>query len=55
MKMVYKSGTNSLHGSFEARYLPGNWVHRSFLTQNPLPKEAPWYYETFDLVSAARS
>jgi hypothetical protein len=50
MKMVYKSGTNSLHGSFEDRYLPGSWVHRGYLTQNPTPKEAPWYYETFDLV-----
>lgn len=25
MKMVYKSGTNTLHGSFDDRYLPGNW------------------------------
>jgi hypothetical protein len=53
MKMVYKSGTNLLHMSFEDRYLNGNWVHRSFLTQNPLPKDAPWYYETFDLVASA--
>jgi hypothetical protein len=52
MKMVYKSGTNSLHGSFEDRYLPGNWVHRGYLTQNPLPADAPWYYETFDLVGS---
>ncbi len=50
MKMVYKSGTNSLHGSFEDRYLNGKWVHRGYLTQTPLPKDAPWYYETFDLV-----
>src|SRR5437899_3598379 len=28
MKMVYRSGTNSLHGSFDDRYLPGNWLHR---------------------------
>ena len=35
MKMVYKSGTNSLHVSFEDRYLNGNWVHRSYLTQTP--------------------
>ena len=52
MKMVYKSGTNSLHGSFEDRYLPGTWVHRHFLQQVPLPPEAPWYYETFDLVGS---
>jgi len=29
MKMVYKSGTNSLHMSFEDRYLPGSWTHRA--------------------------
>ena len=52
MKMVYKSGTNSLHASFEDRYLPGSWVHRGYLTQNPTPPEAPWYYETFDLVAS---
>jgi hypothetical protein len=52
MKMVYKSGTNSLHASFEDRYLNGKWVHRNYLTQNPLPPEAPWYYETFDLVAS---
>ena len=50
MKMVYKSGTNSLHASFEDRYLNGSWVHRNYLTQNPLPPQAPWYYQTFDLV-----
>ncbi len=52
MKMVYKSGTNSLHMSFEDRYLNGKWVHRGYLTQLPLPKDAPWYYETFDLVAS---
>ncbi|MBI3210936.1 MAG: TonB-dependent receptor [Candidatus Solibacter usitatus] len=52
MKMVYKSGTNALHASFEDRYLPGSWVHRGYLTQIPLPKEAPWYYQTFDLVGS---
>jgi Carboxypeptidase regulatory-like domain/TonB dependent receptor-like, beta-barrel len=50
MKMVYKSGTNQLHASFEDRYLPGSWVHRNYITQFPLPASAPWYYETFDLV-----
>ncbi len=50
MKMVYKSGTNSLHMSFEDRFLPGSWTHRAYLTQNPNPPQAPWYYETFDLV-----
>ena len=52
MKMVYKSGTNSLHVSFEDRFLPGSWTHRAYLTQNPLPPQAPWYYETFDLVAS---
>ncbi len=50
MKMVYKSGTNQLHASFEDRYLPGNWVHRNYIVQFPLPASAPWSYETFDLV-----
>ena len=52
MKMVYKSGTNQLHASFEDRYLNGKWVHRNYITQNPLPPEAPWYYQTFDLVAS---
>ena len=50
MKMVYKSGTNSLHGVFDDRYLPGSWVHRAYLTQTQTPSNAPWYYEAFDLV-----
>jgi hypothetical protein len=50
LKMVYKSGTNQLHSSFENRYLPGRWVHRGYMTQVPVPPSAPWYYETFDLV-----
>ena len=52
MKMVYKSGTNQLHMSFEDRFLPGSWSHRAYLTQNPNPPQAPWYYETFDLVAS---
>jgi Carboxypeptidase regulatory-like domain/TonB dependent receptor len=52
MKMVYKSGGNSLHMSFEDRFLPGSWTHRAYLTQVPLPPSAPWYYETFDLVAS---
>lgn len=51
MKMIYKTGTNQLHASFEDRYLNGKWVHRNFITQNPLPAQAPWYYQTFDLVA----
>ncbi len=51
MKMVYKSGTNQLHVTFEDRYLNGKWVHRNYITQNPLSAQAPWSYHTFDLVA----
>jgi hypothetical protein len=50
VQAVYKSGTNSLHASFEDRYLNGAWAHRDYLTQVPVESMAPWYYETFDLV-----
>ena len=49
MKMVYKSGTNQLHASFEDRYLNGKWVHRHYLEQIQRP-DVPWSYQTFDLV-----
>ncbi len=52
MRMVYKAGTNLLHVSFEDRYLPGSWSHRAYLTQFSNPPQAPWYYETFDLVAS---
>ena len=52
VKMVYKSGTNALHVSFEDRYLNGKWDHRDYLTQVPVKSTAPWYYETFDLVGS---
>ena len=52
MKMIYKAGTNQLHMSFEDRYLPGSWSHRAYLTQFPNPPQAPWFYETFDLVAS---
>jgi hypothetical protein len=41
-----------LHGSFDDRYLPGNWTHRAYLTQFPTPPNAPRYCETFDLVGS---
>lgn len=50
MKMVYKSGTNQLHVTFEDRYLNGKWVHRHYLEQIQRPK-VPWSYQTFDLVA----
>ncbi len=52
VQMVYKTGTNALHASFEDRYLNGSWVARDYLTQNPIPSNEPWYYETFDLVGS---
>jgi hypothetical protein len=52
VQMVYKSGTNALHASFEDRYLDGSWVARDYLTQNPIPSNEPWFYETFDLVGS---
>lgn len=52
VKMVYKSGTNALHVSFEDRYLNGKWDHRDYLTQIPVKSTAPWYYESFDLVGS---
>ena len=51
MKMVYKSGTNQLHASFEDRYLNGKWVHRHYLEQINRP-DVPWSYQTFDLVAS---
>lgn len=52
LKMVYKSGTNNLHVSFEDRHLPGKWVHRNYLTQLPTTGSTAWYYQTFDLVGS---
>jgi hypothetical protein len=50
MKMVYKTGTNQLHASFEDRYLNGKWVHRHYLEQIQRPN-VPWSYQVFDLVA----
>ena len=50
VNMVYKSGTNQLHASFEDRYLNGKWVHRSYLEQIQRPN-VPWSYNSFDLVA----
>ena len=50
MKMVYKSGTNQLHATFEDRYLNGKWVHRHYLEQIQRP-DVPWSYQAFDLVA----
>ena len=52
VQMVYKTGTNDLHASFEDRYLNGSWVARDYLTQFPIPSNEPWYYQTFDLVGS---
>jgi hypothetical protein len=50
VKMVYKSGTNALHGSFEDRHLPSILAHRDYLTQYPVT--SPWFYQAFDLVGS---
>jgi hypothetical protein len=50
VKAVYKSGTNTLHGSFEERYLNGKWTHREYLTQFPV--NDPWRYTVRDFVGS---
>ncbi len=50
VKMVYKTGTNDLHGSFEERYLNGAWTHRSYVTQ--YTTKAPWSYTVRDIVAS---
>lgn len=50
VKAVYKSGTNTLHGSFEERYLNGKWTHREYLTQFPV--NDPWNYTVRDFVGS---
>jgi hypothetical protein len=50
MQLVYKSGTNGLHASYEDRYLPGTWVQRDYLQQNPTT--TPWHYQAMDLVAS---
>ena len=50
MSIVFKSGTNQLHGSFEDRYINKAMIHRAYLEQ--LPRSNPFtYHETTALVS----
>jgi hypothetical protein len=50
MSIVFKSGTNQLHGSFEDRYINKAMIHRAYLDQ--LPRSNPFtYHETTALVS----
>jgi hypothetical protein len=45
LSIVFKSGTNQLHGSFEDRYINKSMIHRSYLEQ--LPRTNPFtYHET---------
>src|SRR4030095_12339238 len=49
MSIVFKAGTNQLHGSFEDRYINKAMIHRSYLEQ--LPRSNPFtYHETTALV-----
>ena len=50
MQLVFKSGANDLHGSFEDRYLNGAWVHRHYLMENP--NTDPWSYQAIDGVAS---
>jgi hypothetical protein len=45
MSIVFKSGTNQLHGSVEDRFIGKSMIHRSYLEQ--LPRDNPFaYHET---------
>jgi hypothetical protein len=47
MSLVFKSGTNQLHGSLDERYVWKRLVHRDYLTQVPLTN-IPLYYDWFN-------
>ncbi len=50
MSIVFKSGTNQLHGSVEDRFIGKSMIHRSYLEQ--LDRSNPFaYHETTALVS----
>jgi hypothetical protein len=50
MSIVFKSGTNQMHGSVEDRYIGKSMIHRSYLEQ--LPRTNPFtYHETTGLFS----
>ena len=50
MSIVFKSGTNQLHGSVEDRFIGKSMIHRSYLEQ--LPRTNPFtYHETTLLFS----
>src|SRR3954454_17769465 len=50
MSIVFKSGTNQLHGSFEDRYINKAMIHRAYLDQ--LPRSNPFtYHETTALIN----
>jgi hypothetical protein len=50
MSIVFKSGTNQLHGSFEDRYINKAMIHRAYLDQ--LPRSNPFtYHETTVLLN----
>src|SRR5882724_7381368 len=50
MSIVFKSGTNQLHGSFEDRYINKAMIHRAYLDQ--LPRSNPFtYHESTALIN----
>jgi len=46
MNLVYKSGTNQLHGSFDARVINQTLIHRDYFTAAPFTN--PFWYRMID-------
>jgi hypothetical protein len=46
MNLVYKSGTNQLHGSFDGRVINQTLIHRDYFTQSPFTN--PFWYRMID-------
>lgn len=47
MSIVFKSGTNQLHGSVEDRYINRKMIHRSYLEQNARTNPFTYHERTF--------
>lgn len=46
MNLVYKTGTNQLHGSFDMRVINQHLIHRDYFTQSAFTN--PFWYRMFD-------
>ena len=46
MNLVYKTGTNQLHGSFDGRIINQDLIHRDYFTQAPFTN--PFWYRMLD-------